>query len=184
MAYCGPSFVLLTSFYMSPMKKIFATLFLVLLVGAGCTGATSTQEDLSPWWLTFDLPDDWGMFTYYKAAKESPNAAGISRELNDVVIQSSTLPIFLDGAEVPEDVTEFVDEDYSFVRVFRYDSRTSVPDEAEDLGNGFFKEVEEDGDVVYYLRGVHGKYKMILEQEGQEVEDVERIILSAQESEK
>lgn len=161
------------------MKKLFAISFILLLAGGGCLSlgnkADQQQEAnqvTGAWWLAIDLPEGWGMYPYYpQSSQDALDSSAVSREMEDVVIQSSTLPIALD-AEGSE---------YTYVRVFRYDPRTSVPADSEDLGGGFYKRVRDDGSVAYYFVGQNGKYKFVVEQQGRSLDEAEQVILTSKE---
>lgn len=133
------------------------------------------------WWLTFDLPEEWVVYAPYDEDQGVPQDVEVTRELNDVILQSTSLPVILDGDEPGELVTAYEDESYLYAHVYRYDPRTSVPDDAEDLGNGFYKQVKDNGDIVYYFVGENGKYRFLVEQEGQDLSELESVILTAKE---
>lgn len=168
------------------MKKLFAAMFILVLAGAGCLGGGlggGNQEEQGvsgDWWLTFDLPEGWAMVSHYQSDESNPTDAEVSRDLADVVLQSTTLPIVLEGDEPEEGIDAYEDTNYTYIRVFRYDARTSVPADSEDLGNNFFKRVRDDGSVAYYFVGEQGKYKFVVEQEGQDLSAAEAVILTAQ----
>lgn len=168
------------------MKKLFALFSLFLLIGAGClgtgggNGTQSVQENLvsGDWWLVFDLPEGWTTYAYYQSGDSDLDSVEVTRDLTDVVVQSTAQPIAEDD-DVSEGEEGFVTDDYTSIRVFRYDPRTSVPEDSEDLGNNFFKRVRDDGSVAYYLVGENGKYKFVVEQEGRDLTEAEGVILSA-----
>ncbi len=164
---------------MKHFYKLLISSFAVLAIGAGCLGFGGKEEVTGHWWLSFDLPAGWGMYMNYSKNTADPSAAVIDRKVTDVVLQSTTKPVVLPGKSAGSDVTDFVDKDFTYIRAFRYDvNLTKVPDEAEDLGNNFFKVVGEKG-TVYYLKGQYGIYKFTVTQVGQELSVAEQVILSA-----
>ena len=122
------------------------------------------------------------MYSGYSKNVVDPSTLSIDRKMTDVVIQSTNLPIVLPGKTAGKDVTSFVDKDYSYIRIYRYDvNLTKMPSDATDLGNGFSK-VEKDGKTTYYFKGQYGNYKFVVVQDGQEISVAEKVILTAHES--
>lgn len=164
-------------------------MFVLVLAGGGCLGigglgggGDQQEQGVSgDWWLTFDLPADWEMVAHYQSDESTPTDAPIDRDLADIVLQSTPLPIVLEGDEPEEGLDAYEDTNYTYIRVFRYDARTSVPADAEDLGENFYKRVRDDGSVAYYFVGENGKYKFVIDQEGQELSAAESVIMTAQE---
>lgn len=166
---------------MKHLSKLFISAFAVIVLGAGCFGfgGQSGVTTTGPWWLSFDLPSDWSMYTSYSKNVVDPSTEKIDRKSTDVVLQSTKLPIVLPGKAAGTDVTNFVDKDFTYIRVFRYDvNLTKVPDAAEDLGNGFFKVVNDKG-TTYYLKGQYGIYKFVITQVGQDIGTAEKVIMTA-----
>lgn len=172
------------------MKKLFTIFGVFLLVGGGCLGMGEQVDQpdendgqaADGWWLAFDLPEGWVTYADYQGQDDSPQDIAITRELNDIIVQSTELPIVLEGDDLPEEEgAQYADDDYTYIRVFRFDPRTSVPDDSEDIGDGFFKRTVGD-EVIYYYAGEQGKYKFTIEQESQDISAAEEVILTAQEA--
>ena len=166
---------------MKTLYKLIFTVFALVIVGGGGlgTGNSSKEATDTRWWLSFELPDGWVMYGNYTKNNADPSTRTIDRQNTDVVIQSSTLPIILPGKSAGEGVTSFVDADYTYIRVFRYDvALTKVPDDAEDLGDGFYKATKEDI-TTYYLKGQYGIYRFITTQVGRDLSEAEKVILTA-----
>lgn len=151
-----------------------------MAIGAGCLGFGGKADVVAgPWWLSFDLPAGWAMYDNYSKNVADPSVALIDRKVTDVVLQSTSKPVVLPGKSAGTEVTDFVDKDFTFIRAFRYDvNLTKVPDAAEDIGNGFFKLVNDKG-TTYYLKGQYGIYKFVTTQVGQDISVAEKVILSA-----
>ena len=167
------------------MKKRFLRFltgtFLFVLMGFGCGGGSSPSEG-GPWWLSFDLPSGWGMYANYSKNIADPSTLTIDRKMTDVVIQSTTKPIVLPGKSAGKEVTDFVEKDFTHIRIYRYDvNLTKIPEDAEDIGNGFYK-LSKDDKTTYYLKGTYGNYKFVVTQEGQDMAKAEEVILTAKES--
>lgn len=155
--------------------------FAFSLLGFGCGGGSSASE-VGPWWLSFDMPSGWAMYANYSKSIADPSTLNIERKLTDVIIQSTTLPIVLPGKSAGDEVTSFVDKDFTHIRVYRYDvNLTKIPGDAEDIGNGFYK-LAKDDKVTYYLKGQYGNYKFVITQDGRDIAEAEKVILSAVES--
>ena len=163
------------------MKRIFLGALTLLLIGAGCFAGEVPEEPgvQSDWWLAFDLPEGWAELPDYSLNFPEQRLLPIDRDMTDIILQSTNLPIVLEDDEPTDALEEYVDTDYTFMRIYRYDPRNSIPDDAEDLGNGFFKHVRDDGVIRYYLVGEHGKYRFYPEQNGHSLEQAEEVILSA-----
>jgi hypothetical protein len=166
---------------MKNFHKLLVCAFAVMAIGAGCLGIGGQSEATGPWWLAFDLPAGWGMYANYSKNVTDPGAATIDRKLTDVILQSTSKPVVLPGKTAGKDVSDFVDKDFTYIRVFRYDvNLTKIPSDAEDLGNGFYKLVNEKG-TTYYLKGQYGIYKFSTTQVGQELSVAEAVIMTAKE---
>lgn len=166
---------------MKHLSKLLIAAFAVMAVGAGCLGfgGKSDVSAVGPWWLSFDLPSDWEMYTSYSKNIPDPSTEKIDRKATDIVLQSTKSPIVLPGKSAGADVTNFVDKDFTYIRVFRYDvNLTKVPDAAEDLGDGFFKVVNDKG-TTYYLKGQYGIYKFVTTQVDQDFSVAEKVIMTA-----
>lgn len=170
------------------MKRLFFAFFLLILVGAGCTQApASVQEERSAgdigWWLSFDLPEDWVAVAHYSGGTQTvPTAEGVVARTTDIVLQNTELPILLEGDVASEEWEQYVEQDYSYVRVLRYSVLRPVPDGAVDLGNGFFS-ADWQGDMAYWYPKEFGNYlfTVVTNGEGQDLQTVEEIIFSAEE---
>ena len=163
------------------MLRVLTGMFAFSLLGFGCSSGSSVSQS-GPWWLSFDLPSGWEMYAGYSKNVVDPSTLSIDRTMTDVVIQSTKLPIVLPGKTAGKDVVSFVDKNFSYVRIYRYDvNLTKIPEGAVDMGKGFSK-VEKDGKTTYYFKGQYGNYKFVVSQEGQDLSTVEKVILTAKES--
>ncbi|MFH1711845.1 MAG: hypothetical protein ABH846_01245 [Patescibacteria group bacterium] len=185
--------------------KIIASALGIILLGAGCLGGGGTDSPdnndtdtdgtaASNWDLAFDLPEGWIVSSDYSEGSIMPSAEGISPELTDIVIQSTDKNIMLkeiEDIELSEDQIET--ESYTRIQVYRYTPRKSVPDNAEDLGNGFYKaEFCKEGDACdvggrtrydYYFRTEHNLFVFLIHQKNQDIQAAEGVILTATETE-
>lgn len=161
------------------MKKIVLGLCSLVLIGAGCAPG-STQVADSDWWLALDLPEDWVMVAHYGDKVPDPTSVAITSAMSDVVVQSTALPIELEGEQLDETIEAFVSEDYTYIRIFRYDDRKVIPSEATDLGDGFYYDDSGEGESYWY-EGEYGKYRFHLTIDSQDRETASDVILSAQE---
>jgi len=169
------------------MKRIILGFFALVLVGAGCASGgvtTQTPTDVN-WWLSFELPEGWVAVDHYGGgALERPSADGIGARTTDIVVQSTELPILLEGDGEPSgNWTEYIEQDYTYIRAFRYSSMRPLPDDAQDLGNGFYS-AEWYGQTAYWYPAEFGNYLFTVELngEGQTVERAEEVIFSVQEN--
>jgi len=130
--------------------------------------------------LSFDLPEDWVVVSHYGGGSgELPTADLIEARTTDVVIQSTSLPISVDGG-VGEGWEEYVDSDYTYVRAFRYSKLRPLSDDAIDLGNGFY-EADWLGETAYWWPQEFGNYLFLIDVDGQEREAAKEVIFTAQE---
>ena len=165
-------------------KKILIATFGLLLIGAGCLGSQDNKAEVveGDWWVTFELPTDWVVYAHYVENDSAPQLASIDRELTDIVVQSTDLPVVLNGQEAHEDLSEFVDSNYTYIRALRYDvGLTRIPDDAVELENGFYKREREDKPVEYWMAGEYGNYRFMITQEDQDLSVAEDVIFTAQE---
>jgi len=178
------------------MKKMILGFCALVLLGAGCTTPGSTVE--GDWFLAFDMPDEWVMVEHYKMGSEAMSLEeGVNLEIFDVVIQSTDMGVYTSSGYMPEDsqleeIGGVVTENFTYIRVLKIDSRRVVPSEAEDLGNGFYKEqLCEDGgecqiggqsNYQYYFVTEDAKYQFMITQRDQDLEVAEGVILSARET--
>lgn len=161
------------------MKKILLFLGALALIGAGCIGGTRTVE--GDWYLAFDLPSGWVMVPTYSEGTMAINLDGVELDDSEIYLQSSPLHMIFGASEVPEEFAERVGEvkrdDMTRISVLRLSSRRHLPDDAEDLGKGFYK----SGDQ-YYFEGADGeKYVFTVEQAEQNILVAEDVIFSAKE---
>ena len=173
------------------MKRIFALLFGLLLIGAGCsTGAVEGD-----WYLTFDLPDEWVMVQAYKEGN-SPEGVKVTDDQVEIFLQSAdTHMIFGGRAPEPEEVAliskEVQSDDMIKISVTRLDSHRLVPSEAEDLGDGWYsiepcggEECDGAGQnyMTHYLETEEGdKYLFRPYVSGREFAEAEEVIFTAEE---
>lgn len=177
------------------MKKYIAALAIVgglVVGGAGCredaateTGTASDGTALRPtetvegvWFLSFDLPKGWVMVPHYAENTEvPPTDREVTNQMSDVVLQNTEGVIDLDGNNVQEGA---VTENYAYMRVFRMDRRTGVPDEATDIGEGFYK-LEKELTLTYYYKGAAATYKFVVYWNNVEQSTIEAAVTSAKE---
>ena len=176
------------------MKKVVLGLFALILLGAGCMPSASVEGD---WFLAFDLPNDWVMVHQYQMDSEViPLDEGVSTEMKDIVLQSTPKNVYTSSGGVPETeafmaLGDVEMHDFTYIRVLKLDTRRVVPSEAEDLGNGFYKE-DTCVDIVecglggaaqyqYYFVTEDSKYQFIITLAGRDISDAEGVILTARE---
>lgn len=121
------------------MKKLFAALAFVVLLGGGCVGGEKAPEVVTgDWYLAFDLPEGWVMIPNYDDGDAAVTSEAVTKETADIALQSTSKTIVFD-AEAPEGV-EVETGVATKIVVYRLSSRRSIPDEVEDLGGGFFEQ--------------------------------------------
>ncbi len=180
------------------MKQFFLSIgaAVLLLTGAGCssgivssiTGGTDSVE--GKWDLAFNLPDGWVQVAGY--AQPNTKLPELSQDVNHTMemisLQSTSKPIV--RTTVPDAsiaVGGYVTTNYTKIDVDTLDSRRSIPKDATDLGNGFWKAVPAADDckpgsctTTYYFKTTDGaKYMFTVWQNGQELSVAESVILSA-----
>lgn len=177
------------------MKKILLFAATIALVGAGCLGGGNKPVE-GDWVLTFDLPKDWVMVGPYNLDSPIDLEGEIERTDAEVWLQSTDTFVYpSSGAGLSDDqlaeygIDEILYTDFSLVKVTHLDSRRLIPEEAEDLGDGFYRvKLCEDGEECqiggahnydYYYETENGKYKFDITGYTDKVEDV---IFSAQET--
>ncbi len=178
------------------MKKLFALLGVLLLVGGGCLSLGKLGNDkvvAGDWHLAFDLPSGWVMVVPYQTPNTEPvvPSQAVDRDNNEVYLQTTDKAIVIGGiapeAEVPAE-TYVTLSGQTQIRVSQLDPRRVVPSEAEDLGDGFFKlkmcEAGEDcqlggrSNYDYYFKTDSANYKFIVY--GDDTKLAEDIISSAE----
>ncbi len=153
------------------MKKLFLFAATIALLGAGClTKAPATVE--GDWVLAFDLPKGWVMVAPYQD-EEVDLEKGITRTDSEVWLQSS------------ESVKPAI-------KVTHLDSHRLIPEEAESIGDGFFRVTvcdETQGmeclgvePYEYYFETQESKYKFIVDTEETSLTTIDEIIMSAKET--
>ena len=179
------------------MKKFFLFFALFLLVGAGCSGGGQTVVDTntSAWSLGFDLPRNWVMVKPYDETSQSVNTdLLITVEDSEVILQSTANHILAGDQPLEGDdlsiYGEVVTENFARVSVTRLDTRRLIPSEAEDLGDGWFVlqncvpgESCQNGGLHYadyYLETSDAKYKFVITMNGMDVDDVVKVLMSAE----
>lgn len=163
------------------MKKYLFSLFAFAFIGAGCAaggGANSVVQ--GEWTLTFDLPNGWVMVQPYQPEDTPINLEGdIQPTDSEVILQSTDKHILPEGGEIDEDrlplFGDITQNDYIQISVLKLDPRRIIPSEAEDLGDGFFK----DGDVYYY-KTPDANYKFTITAVGRDVQEAVDVIMTAQ----
>lgn len=166
---------------MKYFSKFLISVLALVSIGAGCLGGGASEEATGPWWVSVDLPEGWAMYANYSKNTADPSGLTIDRAVTDVIVQSTTLPVVLPGKSAGSEVTNFVDKDFTYIRIFRYDvDLTKVPDDATDLGNGFYS-TEGDKGTTYYLKGQYGIYRFVTTQDGQDSSVARDVIMTAKE---
>jgi len=149
------------------MKKLLGLTLGIVLLGAGCMGGGSTVAE-GPWTLAFDMPDNWGMYAPYTDVTFP--GADIEKMDSEVWLQNST---------------ETMSNDTLLIKVIKLDKRRIIPSEAEDLGDGFFKDSTCPSEDVcaptYYMQTEELKYKFKIELNGHNESEASSVILSAEE---
>ncbi len=179
------------------MKKIALFLLAFVFVGAGCASSLGNKTVQGEWTLAFDLPEGWVMVQPYQPSDTPINLGGdIEPTDSEVVLQSTSAHILTGGVGIEEDrVSLFgdyltVEDAWTQISVTKLDTRRVIPSEAEDLGDGFFKETvcEEGGECtqyaqsrfVYYLKTDAANYKFMVLQSNQDITVAEEVIFSAE----
>lgn len=180
------------------MKKLlFGAMVGVALLGAGCSKVTETppaEVATAPdgtvvppaeavegaWFLAFSLPEGWVMApSYDEDVAQVPSSDSISTAMTDIVVQDTNKVVILTGETELAEGT-YVDSDYTYIRVFRMGKRSVVPEEADDMGNGFWK-LEQGVQLTYYFQAEGATYKFVVYQDGQDQAATEQVITSAKE---
>ncbi len=179
------------------MKRLLFSLgaAVLLLTGAGC--ASNIVSSISgggnaegKWKLAFDLPSGWVQVEGY--AQPNTELLTLSQEVNHtmgmITLQSTDKPIARTTTPDASIATEgYVTSNYTKIDVDWLDARRSVPKDATDLGNGFWKAAPVADDcapgsctTTYYFKTEAGeKYLFTVWQSGQELSVAEKVILSA-----
>lgn len=179
------------------MKKFLAISAVgLVLAGFGCakentpaaevvTGVDGTivppkETVVGAWYLTLDMPEGWVMVPPYdENIDANPAAAEVTSDMADVIVQSTSKAIALTGTSALHE-GEYVADNYTSIHVFRMEKRTRIPEDAKDLGNGFFS-VQKDVNTIYYLAGEGATYKFVVYQKGNEASLAEQVTTSAKE---
>lgn len=181
----------------STMKKLLLGFATLTLLGAGCAGVLTGKPVTGEWALAFDMPEGWVMVQPYQASATPINIDGdIEATDSEVYVQSTSAHILTGGVGIEEDRASLFgdyltyDDSWTQIQVLRLDPRRVIPGEAEDLGDGFFKETlcEEGGECtqygasrfVYYLKTEGTNYKFTVLSSNADMTDAEEVILSAQ----
>lgn len=170
------------------MKKLFAmATMMVFLFGAGCAndapvdeGSADGEVTSGSWFLEFDLPSGWVMVPKYNENTDAhPTSKAVSRELIDVLVQSTDKPIALSGSsDLP--AGSYVTEDYTYIYVLRLADGAMIPDFADDVGDGFFR-LSEGVNTAYFFQSGAVIYKFVVYQQGQDPAVAEGVVKSAKE---
>src|SRR3989338_3277691 len=177
------------------MKTILLAAFVLILAGGGCSGVAN--EVSGKWRLAFDMPEGWVMVKNYKQDSNSvPELSeDVNRNLADVVLQSTSLPVYTGGIalDASVDANAYAMDDFAFIRAFRIDARRIIPSEAEDLGDGWFRvklcEANEDCTIYgahnyayYYVAASGDKYMFTLTTVGRSADEAVDVIMTAKEA--
>ncbi len=168
------------------MKKFFLAFALLLSIGAGCLPVANRVVE-GKWQLAFNLPNGYVMVKVYNSDSKQPLDYDIKRDDSSVMIQSTDKKLCYSSGRACEDVTAVTpDGDDMQITVTKLDARRILPEEREDMGNGFSKvkfcEDNEDcrlggaGNYEYFLETEGGNYKF--EYRG-DTSTAEKIIKSA-----
>lgn len=179
------------------MKRLFLSIgaAVLLLTGAGCasnivssiTGGGSVE---GKWKLAFDLPSGWVQIAGYSQPSEvlPTLSQDVNHTMGMVTLQSTEKPIARTSTPDASIAAEsYVTSNYTKIDVDWLDARRSIPKDATDLGNGFWRAAPVANDCVpgsctttYYLQTESGeKYLFTVWQVGQEPSVAEAVILSA-----
>ncbi|RMD50447.1 hypothetical protein D6827_04025 [Candidatus Parcubacteria bacterium] len=175
------------------MKKIFNILILFILAGAGCVSLDSGNRIPDNWNLSFAAPEGWVAVPAYSEASEFIDLQGVSSDTQEIYLQSAPTQMVF-GKKMPDEEDgqlEIQTDDMIRISVLPLSARRHLPDEAEDLGNGFYKvkacEADEckDGrhDYDYYYEAPSGdKYLFRIWLKGRDISEAEKVIFSAKEN--
>lgn len=168
----------------------------LLLTGAGCssgivssiTGGDDSVE--GKWDLAFSLPSGWVEVAGYAQPKTSADTLSqdVNHTMEMISLQSTDKPIArttTPEASVP--VESYVTSNYTKIDVDTLDSHRSIPKDATDLGNGFFKAAAstkpcDPGSCTttyYYKTPAGDKYMFTVWVNGQSTDAAEAVVLSA-----
>lgn len=160
------------------MKKLLPFLGCLVILGFGCIGGGKVTT-AGNWWLDFSLPKGWVMYgpaqkNYLASAKTA-----ITRDLNEIVLQSTDNVINVHGSGVEDPATyedkTIVNDNYVAIRVLRLDDRRIIPKEAEDLKGGLF--LDKVSNTYYYVAG-ESKYQFFVISKGADAAIADKIIRS------
>lgn len=180
------------------MKRLLLSLgaAVLLLTGAGCasnivssiTGGGAVE---GKWKLAFDLPSGWVQVGGY--AQPNTELPTLSQDVNHTMgmisLQSTDKPVARTTTPTASIAADsYVTSNYTKIDVDWLDARRSVPKDATDLGNGFFKAAAstkpcDPGSctTTYYFQTTSGeRYMFTVWQNGQDISIAEKVILSAQ----
>lgn len=172
------------------MKKLLLSLgaVAVLLTGAGCSvpGASNSAGVEGKWNLAFDLPSGWTEVASYPTPNKvavTPST-DVNHTMTTVVLQSTDKAIVRSGTpDAAVAVDSYVASNYTKIDVDRLDARRSIPKDAKDLGNGFFKAAavaESDRSTYYFKTSTGEKYQFTVWVNGQDASVAESVILSSE----
>ncbi len=176
------------------MKKIFALLFGLVLVGAGCSGSTAEGD----WYLAFDLPNDWIMTQAYREG-DKEEGVDATRDHVEIFLQNVDAHMIFGGSEPDAEeasrlLRDIVRDDMIRISVSRLDERRIIPSEAESLGEGWYRLapcsetpddegcVDDGTTMTYYLEADSGdKYLFRVSVRGHEISEAEVVLMTAEE---
>lgn len=180
------------------MKKFILAVSLLLTLGAGCLGQGSNSPKTveGNWFVSFDLPSGWVMVKPYEDPEDrviTPSQS-VDTSNNDIFIQNTDKAILVSSVApteaVPGDSYVRLADGYVRLEVTRLDPRRLIPDEAEALGNSYYKlKVCDDGGACqangrynyeYYLKSETANFKFVVYANQDQLELAEKIILSGQ----
>ncbi len=106
-----------------------------------------------------------------------PTNSRVTNQMSDIVVQSTSANVDLDGEKMIEGA---IADNYAYMRVFRMDKRATVPAEAEDIGDGFFK-LAKGVTLTYYYAGASANYKFVVYWDEVAEDTIEDVVTSARE---
>lgn len=173
------------------MKRILlASLFALVLVGFGCSGARDNR-----WRVSFNVPKGWVVYGAGSHGYVGQPGAEITKDSSDIVLQNTKDAIYpVYNGPVKDGEKEWNGETirtagYTAIHVLRLDSRRTRAKDAEEITKNIYRVKEcEKGEscterdaynYVYYYEKGDEKYKFVIySDEGKEQEAID-VILSA-----
>lgn len=170
------------------MKKLIAIFGVLILTGLGCAGSSN-----GPWRLTFDLPQNWVMYSEGDKGFLGVPADEITPDMTGIVLQNKLEVTYIHDPEDLESMSydgqPVIVEGYSAIRARVLDSRRIVPRNAEVVSKYIVKDrvcggdmsACEEGEFPFEYYFVDGDTKIEFEVFGDqsEITEIENILKSA-----